>query len=72
LSRLVAVADNRHQGRLSTDQEFTWLMNDIQDYNRHAEETEISLLESVGRQKMEEAKEKKAKRKAQSASGAPL
>jgi carboxyl-terminal processing protease len=72
LSRLVAVADNRHQGRLSTDQEFSWLLNDIDDYNRHADETEISLLESVGRQRMEEAEEKRAKRKAQSASGAPL
>jgi carboxyl-terminal processing protease len=72
LHRLVAVADNRYQGRMVGNQEFNWLLSDISDFNEHANETQVSLLESVGRQKMQEAEAKKAERKAQRDSGAPL
>jgi carboxyl-terminal processing protease len=72
LSRLVAVADNRHQGRLHEDPEFGWLLSDIEDYNEHADETRVSLLESVGREKLKEAEDKRAQRKAERASGDPL
>ena len=73
LSQLVAVADNRFQGRMVDDEEFGWLMSDINTYNEHASETSISLLESVGREKMKEQEEKKAERKAkQDAIGGPL
>jgi carboxyl-terminal processing protease len=72
LSQLVVVADSRYQGRVASDQEFSWLLNDIEDFNEHYNETSVSLLESVGREKMKEAEEKKAKRKAQRVPGGPL
>jgi carboxyl-terminal processing protease len=72
LSRLVVVADSRYQGRMADDQEFSWLLNDIDDFNQHSNEKSVSLLESVGRKKMKEAEEKRAQRKAQRDPGGPL
>jgi carboxyl-terminal processing protease len=72
LSQLVAVADNRYQGRIVGDEEFGWLMADIDSYNERANEKSISLLESVGRQKMKEEEDKKAARKAAEEAGGPL
>jgi carboxyl-terminal processing protease len=72
LSRLVAVADNRYQGRVVDDREFGWLRSDIDSYNEHASENSVSLLESVGRQKMKEDENKKAERKALRGSEGPL
>jgi carboxyl-terminal processing protease len=72
LSQLVAVADDRYQGRIVDDEEFDWLMSDIDSYNKLAAETSISLLESVGRQTLKEDEEKKAERKAKLGSGGPL
>jgi len=72
LSQLVAVADNRYHGRIVSDEEFGWLMSDIDSYNERADEKSISLLESVGRQKMKEAEEKKAARKAAEEGRGPL
>jgi carboxyl-terminal processing protease len=66
LSRMVAVADDRYQVRSSTDEEFGWLMDDINEYNENSERTQVSLLESEARAELarEEAKreERKAKR----------
>jgi carboxyl-terminal processing protease len=72
LSQLVAVVDSRYQGRIVDDEEFGWLMSDIDSYNERASEKKISLLESVGRQKMKEAEEKKAARKAAEGGQGPL
>jgi carboxyl-terminal processing protease len=72
LSQLVAVADNRYRGRIVDDEEFGWLRSDIDNYNEIAAETSISLLESVGRQKMKEDEERKAERKAKQKDGGPL
>ena len=72
LSRLVAVADSRYQGRMVENEEFAWLLSDISEFNEHADETRVSLLESVGRQEMKEAEEKRAQRKAQRATTGPL
>ena len=72
LSRLVAVADNRYQGRIGGNEEFTWLLSDISEFNEHAKEKSVSLLESVGRQELKEAEEKQAQRKAQRETGGPL
>ncbi len=72
LSQLVAVADSRYHGRMADDEEFGWLMSDIDSYNEHASETRISLLESVGRQKMKEQEQKKAERKAKQDATGPL
>ena len=64
LSHMVAVADSRYQVRIVEDQEFSWLLSDIDDYNLHSKEKKVSLLESVGRQKMAEEQTKRAQRKA--------
>jgi len=63
-NHMVAVADSRHQGRIGENQEFSWLLSDIDDYNIHSEEKEVSLLESVGREKMAEDEARRAERKA--------
>ena len=44
--------------------EFSWLLNDINEYNVHAGEKSVSLLETVGREKMTEAEAKRTERKA--------
>jgi len=72
LSQMVVVADSRYRGRMAHDEEFGWLLNDIEDYNEHINEKSVSLLESVGREKMQEADEKREKRKAQRESDGPL
>ncbi len=64
LSQMVAVADSRYQVRIVEDQEFSWLLSDIDDYNLHSKEKKVSLLESVGRQKMAEEETKRAQRRA--------
>ena len=72
LSQLVAVADSRYQVRIIDDEEFGWLKSDIDHYNERAAETSVSLLESVGRQRMKEEEEKKAERKAKQEASGPL
>ena len=65
LNRMVAVADNRYQSRIGENQEFGWLLTDIDDYNVHSKEKKVSLLESVGREKMAEDEARRAERKAE-------
>jgi len=72
LSQLVAVADDRYHERMGSDQEFSWLLNDIEDYNEHINEKSVSLLESVGREMIKEDEEKKAQRNAQRSTSDPL
>jgi len=72
LSQLVAVADNRYHGRMVRDEEFNWLTSDIESYNEHASEKSVSLLESVGRQRMKDEEQKKAERKAKQGANGPL
>jgi len=64
LSRLVAVADNRYQARSSMDEEFNWLLADINEYNENSERTQVSLLESVAREEMAKDEAKRDERKA--------
>ena len=40
------------------DEEFGWLMSDIESYNEHANETSVSLLESKGRELIKEDEDK--------------
>jgi carboxyl-terminal processing protease len=72
LSRLLAVAEFRYQNRKDGDQEFAWLMSDIEEYNRGRDDTSVSLLESVRRQEMAEREEKRAERKKQRGDGDSL
>jgi hypothetical protein len=69
---MVAVTDSRYQGRIGDNEEFKWLLNDITEYNIHAEEKSVSLLESVGREKMAESEAKRAERKEKRKSLDPL
>jgi carboxyl-terminal processing protease len=64
LNHMAAVADNRYKDRIGDNQEFSWLLSDIDDYNTHSKEKKVSLLESVGREKMAEAETLRAERKA--------
>jgi hypothetical protein len=57
---------------MTENQEFNWLLSDIDDFNEHADEKRVSLLESVGREKVKEAEDKKARRKAQRETSGPL
>ena len=69
LSRMVAVTDSLYQARMTEDQEFTWLLTDIQEYNEQSEEVFVSLLESNRREEMER---EEAKRKAREGNEDPL
>ena len=62
--RMVVVANNRYQDRIGENQEFSWLLSDIDDYNIHSKEKKVSLLETVGREKMAEEEARRAERKA--------
>jgi carboxyl-terminal processing protease len=64
LSRLVAVADNRYQARSSHDEEFNWLLADINEFNQNSDRTEVSLLESAAREEMAKEEAKREERKA--------
>lgn len=71
LGRIAAVADNRYQQRMVGNQEYEWLMSDIAEFNKHADETSVSLLESVGRERIAESEARKKEREAQR-EGGPL
>jgi carboxyl-terminal processing protease len=64
LSRLVAVADNRYQARSAVDEEFNWLLADINEFNENYDRTEVSLLESTARAEMAKEEAKRVERKA--------
>jgi carboxyl-terminal processing protease len=64
MDRMVAVTDFRYQNRMSENQEFSWLLSDVEEFNLNKDKKEISLLESKRRDEMEK---KEAKRKARKA-----
>lgn len=72
LDRMVAVAEFRYQSRMASDQEFGWLLSDVEEYNLNKDKKEISLLESVRRAEMEEAEAKSKARKAARENNGPL
>ena len=72
MSRMVAVTDSRFRMRMHDDEEFSWLLTDIDEFNSHADEKEVSLLETVGRERLTEMETKKADRKAKRDSTEPL
>jgi carboxyl-terminal processing protease len=61
LSRLVAVAGNRYQGRMSHDEEFNWLLADIEEYNVKSSRTRVSLREATAEEKAKIDKRKSEK-----------
>jgi carboxyl-terminal processing protease len=72
LDRLVAVADFRYQGRIAEDQEFGWLISDVEEYNLDEHKKEISLLESKRREEMDKSEAKREARKAARENNGPL
>jgi len=72
LGRMVAVADYRYQDRISDDQEFGWLLSDVEEFNLSKDKKEISLLETARRKEMEEDKAKREARKAARENNGPL
>lgn len=72
LSQLVAVAQSRYRERIVDDQEFAWLQDDIAEFNEHANEKSISLLESEGRKRIERREAKKKEREGVDGAVAPL
>jgi len=64
LSRVVAVADSRFQARSIVNEEFNWLLADINEFNENANRTQVSLLESVAREEMAKEAAKREGRKA--------
>lgn len=71
LDQLAAVTGSRYQDRMVGNQEFGWLQSDIDEYNKHADEVSVSLLESVGRERIAESEAKKKEREEQR-NGGPL
>ena len=72
LGQLVAVADARFQRRLAEDQEFGWLITDIEEYNANKDDLSVSLLESTRRQDMVEKEARLKARRAQQENFEPL
>jgi len=72
LDRMVAVADFRYQDRIVSDQEFGWLISDVEEFNLNKDKKEISLLETVRREEMEEDDAKREARKAARDDNGPL
>ncbi len=72
LDRLAAVTDFRYHDRIATDQEFKWLLSDVEEFNKNKDKKEISLLESTRREEMESEEAKRAARKAAQKDNGPL
>jgi carboxyl-terminal processing protease len=72
MSRLVAVANDRYIARMGANEEFDWLLSDIEEYNVQSSRKSISLLESTARQEMAEEKAKSDLRKAKQSVDKPL
>ena len=72
LDRLVAVTDFRYQDRIASDQEFGWLLSDVEEFNLNKDKKEISLLETTRREELEKDEAKRAARKAAKLDNGPL
>lgn len=72
LDRMAAVTDFRYQGRIASDQEFAWLLSDVEEFNLNKDKKEISLLETARREEMEKDEAKRAARKAAQDDNGPL
>jgi len=72
LDRMVAVTNFRYQDRIASDQEFGWLLSDVEEYNLNKDKKEISLLETTRREELEKDEAKRATRKAAREDNGPL
>ena len=72
LDRMVAVTDFRYQDRIASDQEFAWLLSDVEEFNLNKDKKDISLLETTRREEMAKDEAKRAARKAAQNDNGPL
>jgi carboxyl-terminal processing protease len=72
MGRMMAVADFRYQDRISDNQEFNWLLSDVEEFNLNKDKKEMSLLETTRREEMDKAKAKRKARKAAQDNNGPL
>ena len=72
MGRMAAVADFRYQGRITDNQEFGWLLSDVEEFNVNKDKKEISLLESMRREEMDKDEAKRLARKAARDDNGPL
>ena len=72
MGRMVAVTDFRYQSRMAENQEFAWLLSDVEEFNLNKDKKEISLLESKRKEEMEKDKSKREARKAAQENNGPL
>jgi carboxyl-terminal processing protease len=72
LDRMVAVAHFRYMDRMADNQEFGWLLSDVEEFNLNKGKKEISLLESARREELEKDKAKLKARKAAQENNGPL
>lgn len=64
LSVLTPLLAARHESRIAKDQEFKWWFEDLAEYQKQRERTEMSLLESARRAERDLNEKKRAERKA--------
>jgi carboxyl-terminal processing protease len=73
LSKMTVVADFRYQDRIGQNQEFGWLLSDVDEFNKNKDKKDISLLEVNRRADMDKDKATREERKAASKeSGGPV
>jgi carboxyl-terminal processing protease len=72
MGRMAAVTDFRYQGRITDNQEFGWLLSDVEEFNVNKDKKEISLLESTRREEMDKNDAKRLARKAARDDNGPL
>jgi carboxyl-terminal processing protease len=72
LDRLAAVTDFRYQDRIAGDQEFNWLLSDVEEFNLNKDKKDISLLETARREELAKDEAKRAARKAARNDNGPL
>ncbi len=72
MGRMVAVTDFRYQSRIADNQEFAWLLSDVEEFNLNKDKKEISLLESQRKEELEKDKAKREARKAAQENNGPL
>jgi len=72
LSEMMAVIDFRYHARSARDQEFAWLLTDIEEYNENKDDRRVSLVEATRRKEMAENEAKREAREAQRQSAGPL
>jgi carboxyl-terminal processing protease len=72
MDRMVAVTEFRYQDRIDDNQEFGWLLSDVEEFNLNKDKKEISLLETTRREEMDEDEAKRKARKAARDDNGPL